>query len=75
MNLDDCVYAFADSLDETVDVDKSLTDLKATVSATEFTVDQVVEQFTKDYACAPDVYVKNIQTDAKFLIDNGFDSL
>lgn len=73
MILDDCVYALADLLDETVDSDKAIIGLTAALSATDFTVDQVVEQFTKDYKCDPDVYVKNLQEDEALLIDSDFD--
>lgn len=73
MKLDDCVYVLADWLDETVNVDKSLHGLGAALSATEFTVEQVVEQFTKDYKCSPEVYIENIQAD--LLLDEDFDSL
>lgn len=73
MTLDDCVYSLADLLDETVDSDKSLYALKAVLDMTEFNVDQVVEQFTKDYKCDPEVYVKNLQEDETFLIDSDFD--
>lgn len=76
MTLDDCVYALADLLDETANVDTSKEALTAALSITDFTVDQVVEQFTKDYACSPDVYVENIEADVDYpILDDGFDSL
>lgn len=75
MTLDECVYALADLLEETEDANKSLHVLKDILSMEDFSVDQVVEQFTKDYVCDPEVYVENIKEDAKLLLDDEFDSL
>lgn len=75
MTLDECVYALADLLEDTEDADKSLHTLKGILSVEDFTVEQVVEQFTKDYACSPEVYVKNLKDDANYLLDTEFDSL
>ena len=73
MTLDDCVYALADWLDDTADVAKSMHGLGAAISATDFTKEQVVEQFIKDYKCTPEVYVENLRDDEKFLLDSDFD--
>lgn len=75
MTLDECVYVLADLLEEMIDSTKALLALKKILSSEAFTIEQVVDQFSIDYACNPEVYVKNIQEDATYLLDDGFDSL
>jgi len=76
MTLDECVYSLADLLDELVDCDKALVKLTEVLSTEEFSVEEVIKQFTKDYVCAPAVYVDNLKEDNNYtLIDSDFDSL
>lgn len=86
MSLEDYVALLVDLLTEIEDVDGALNELKDAVDTTLFGVDDVVEQFTSDYACTPDQYLDDIlnsvgwsdseeQIEDELLLDMDFDSI